>query len=45
MGIGLNIGDVESDEEGIQTMKTLGQNMGWLLEKIGGSEGQRADGQ
>lgn len=34
MGIGLNIGDVESDEEGIRTMKTLGQNMGWLLKKI-----------
>ncbi len=34
MGIGLNKGDVEKDEEGIQTMKTLGQNMAWLLKKI-----------
>jgi multimeric flavodoxin WrbA len=34
IGIGREIGDVEKDEEGIQTMKTLGQNMAWLLEKI-----------
>jgi len=25
---------VERDEEGIQTMKVLGQNMAWLLKKI-----------
>jgi multimeric flavodoxin WrbA len=34
IGIGREIGDVERDEEGIQTMKTLGQNMAWLLKKI-----------
>jgi multimeric flavodoxin WrbA len=34
MGIGLEKGDVEKDEEGVRTMKTLGQNMAWLLEKI-----------
>src|ERR1017187_8757536 len=34
IGIGLQPGDVERDEEGIQTMKTLGQNMAWLLKKI-----------
>ncbi len=34
MGIGLNKGDVEKDEEGIQIMKLLGQNMAWLLKKI-----------
>ncbi len=34
IGIGLNTGDVEKDEEGIRTMKTLGQNMAWLLKKI-----------
>lgn len=34
MGIGLAPGDVESDEEGIQTMKILGENMAWLLKKI-----------
>jgi len=27
---------VERDEEGIQTMKTLGQNMAWLLKKTAG---------
>jgi len=34
-GIGRNIGDVHQDEEGVKTMKTLGQNMAWLLKKIG----------
>ncbi len=34
MGIGLNKGDVEKDEEGIRIMKLLGQNMAWLLKKI-----------
>ena len=36
IGIGREIGDVEKDEEGIQTMKTLGQNMAWLLKKTAG---------
>jgi multimeric flavodoxin WrbA len=34
IGYGREIGDVERDEEGIQTMKVLGQNMAWLLKKI-----------
>jgi len=34
VGIGLHKGDVEGDEEGIQTMRHLGRNMAWLLEKI-----------
>jgi multimeric flavodoxin WrbA len=34
MGIGLGAGDVEKDEEGIATMKGLGQNMAWLLKKL-----------
>jgi len=34
-GVGRNIGDVHQDEEGVKTMKTLGQNMAWLLKKIG----------
>lgn len=34
IGIGREIGDVERDEEGIQTMKTLGQNMAWLLNRV-----------
>ena len=33
IGIGREKGEVEKDEEGIQTMKTLGQNMAWLLQK------------
>jgi hypothetical protein len=33
LAIGRNPGEVESDEEGITTMKVLGQNMAWLLEK------------
>lgn len=34
IGIGRGVGEVENDAEGIQTMKTLGQNMAWLLKKI-----------
>ena len=37
MGIGRNIGEVEADEEGVKTMKVLGQNMAWLLHKLAGS--------
>jgi len=35
IGSGRNIGDVEQDEEGITTMKVLGENMAWLLKKLG----------
>jgi len=34
VGMGLEPGDVENDQEAIQTMKTLGRNMAWLLKKI-----------
>jgi len=34
IGIGLAPGDVKKDKEGLETMKTLGRNMAWLLEKI-----------
>jgi len=34
IGIGREPGEVEKDEEGIRTMKTLGRNMAWLLKKI-----------
>ncbi len=34
IGIGRNIGDVESDAEGLETMHNLGQNMAWLLKKL-----------
>ena len=34
MGMGREPGAVEADDEGIATMKTLGENMAWLLKKI-----------
>jgi multimeric flavodoxin WrbA len=33
IGIGRAIGDVEQDEEGMETMRILGRNMAWLLKK------------
>lgn len=35
VGIGRNIGEVESDDEGVRTMQILGENMAWLLKKLG----------
>lgn len=34
MGFGLEKGDSKKDEEGLETMVTLGRNMAWLLKKI-----------
>jgi multimeric flavodoxin WrbA len=34
VGLGRMPGEVLNDAEGIATMKTLGQNMAWLLKKI-----------
>ncbi len=34
MGFGLEKGDAEQDDEGLQTMATLGRNMAWLLKKL-----------
>ncbi|MCK5512664.1 MAG: flavodoxin family protein [Thermodesulfovibrionia bacterium] len=34
MAIGRDPGEVRDDSEGVQTMKTLGQNMAWLLKKL-----------
>ena len=34
VGIGRAKGDVEQDEEGMETMQILGKNMAWLLKKI-----------
>jgi multimeric flavodoxin WrbA len=34
VGIGRKKGDVENDEEGMQTMETLGKNMAWLIKKL-----------
>ncbi len=35
LGIGRKPGEVEQDSEGLETMELLGQNMAWLLKKIG----------
>jgi multimeric flavodoxin WrbA len=34
LGMGRQKGEVEKDDEGIQTMKHLGRNMAWLLKKL-----------
>jgi len=34
LGMGRQKGEVEKDEEGIQTMRNLGRNMAWLLKKL-----------
>ncbi len=34
IGRGRDIGEVEDDEEGIETMRTLGRNMAWLMKKL-----------
>ena len=34
LGMGRHKGEVEKDDEGIKTMKDLGRNIAWLLEKI-----------
>ena len=36
IGIGRNIGEVDADEEGVKTMRDLGENMAWLLKRITG---------
>lgn len=33
IGVGRDPGQVETDEEGLKTMETLGKNMAWLLKK------------
>jgi multimeric flavodoxin WrbA len=35
LGIGLGEGEVKGDDEGMDTMRALGENMAWLLGKIG----------
>jgi multimeric flavodoxin WrbA len=34
MGYGLRIGEVEQDEEGMETMRNLGRNMAWFLKNL-----------
>ena len=36
LGVGGARGEASSDEEGLRTMRTLGENLAWLLERIGG---------
>ncbi len=36
IGMGRQPGEVNNDAEGVQTMKTLGKNMAWLLKKTRG---------
>lgn len=36
LGIGREPGEVENDKEGMETMRTLGRNMAWLLGKLHG---------
>jgi multimeric flavodoxin WrbA len=40
IGVGRNIGEVNEDEEGMRTMKTLGENIAWLLERTKGEIGE-----
>ena len=39
IGVGREIGDVEKDEEGVATMRTLGRNMAWVMKRLNGEEG------
>lgn len=34
VGVGRQVGEVDSDEEGMATMQRLGENMAWLLKKL-----------
>jgi multimeric flavodoxin WrbA len=34
LGVGRGVGDVQEDEEGIETMKVLGKNMAWIIKKV-----------
>jgi multimeric flavodoxin WrbA len=37
LGIGRQPGEVQGDEEGLETMRHLGQNMAWLLHRLHGA--------
>jgi multimeric flavodoxin WrbA len=36
VGIGRNVGEVSKDPEGVETMKTLGRNLAWVMKKLCG---------
>jgi len=35
IGVGREMGECEKDDEGVATMRTLGENMAWLMKKCG----------
>jgi multimeric flavodoxin WrbA len=37
MGIGGKKGEVSEDEEGMKTMKVLGENMAWVMKRLKGT--------
>jgi multimeric flavodoxin WrbA len=39
IGMGREIGDAEKDEEGVETMRTLGRNLAWLLKALQAARG------
>ena len=43
MVYGQTPGQVEQDEEGMQTMRTLGRNMAWMLRKLGSGDERRPE--
>ena len=34
VSLGMNPGDVEKDDEGMNIMKVLGENLAWLMKKV-----------
>lgn len=43
VGIGREKGEVEKDEEGIRTMRVLGENIAWLLKKLDAARAAELD--
>jgi multimeric flavodoxin WrbA len=41
ISVGREKGEVEKDEEGMRTMRVLGENMAWLLKKTGGDTAEK----
>lgn len=39
VGMGREVGEVEQDEEGLRTMTRLGENLAWLLRRVGAADG------
>ncbi|MEN6442794.1 MAG: flavodoxin family protein [Methanoregula sp.] len=40
IGMGLNIGDVDRDHEGVDRMKAIGQNMAWMMKLVAAGNAQ-----